>query len=166
MERKYIEISKLVENTGQIKDIPKNPRTITKEKYEKLKNSIIEDPDAGIPMMNYAYPLEVTPDEATIKKIVKETNCTVVYNNEEDNYYLALTGGGMDLSQDIALAYMIAQGFIEWDFLSSVYLTNPLSVSKKDFKKILKEAIRQFKIVKANATRDLERARETLKNLE
>ncbi len=121
-----------------------------------------EDPDAGIPMMNYAYPLETTPDDATIKKITRDTSCTVVYNNEEDQYYLALTGGGMNLSQDIALAYMIAQGFIEWDLLSSVCLTNPLSVGKENFKKILKEAIRQFEIVEANAKRDLEQARETL----
>ena len=68
--------------------------------------------DSCYPMMNYAYPLETTPDNKKVIEVCRETNCTVMYNDEEDSYYLALTGGGMDLSQDIALAYNILETWI------------------------------------------------------
>jgi hypothetical protein len=96
------------------------------------------DPDAGYPMVNCAYPLEYfNGDEKTIRRITRNTNCTVIYNFDEGRYYLALTGAGMDLSQDIAKAYMLAQGFIPWDMLYDVYKAGPLSVSKTWYQTIL-----------------------------
>lgn len=41
METKQIPLSKLHLNTGQIKDVPKNPRFIKDERYEALKNGNI-----------------------------------------------------------------------------------------------------------------------------
>lgn len=38
-------INKLVNNTGQIDSVPANPRTINKDDYQKLINSLQEDPD-------------------------------------------------------------------------------------------------------------------------
>ena len=40
-----IPISKLLNNTGQIEGVPTNPRTIDKADYQKLLNSIQEDPE-------------------------------------------------------------------------------------------------------------------------
>jgi len=40
-----IPLSKLEFNTGQIPDVPKNPRFIKDHRYQKLKKSIIEDPE-------------------------------------------------------------------------------------------------------------------------
>lgn len=40
-----IKISDLKNNIGQIEGLPKNPRIIKDEKYEKLKKSIIDDPE-------------------------------------------------------------------------------------------------------------------------
>ena len=40
-----IPISKLLVNNGQIKDVPKNPRLIKDAKFEKLKQSIQDDPE-------------------------------------------------------------------------------------------------------------------------
>lgn len=40
MQTKTIKISDLHLNTGQIKDVPKNPRFIKDERYEALKKSI------------------------------------------------------------------------------------------------------------------------------
>lgn len=40
-----LSISKLVENKGQIDGVPKNPRYIKDERYLKLKDSIVEDPE-------------------------------------------------------------------------------------------------------------------------
>lgn len=45
METKQIPLSKLHLNTGQIKDVPKNPRFIKDERYEALKKSIKDDPE-------------------------------------------------------------------------------------------------------------------------
>jgi len=62
------------------------------------------------PMMNYFYPLPISRgdsfdgDEAA-KKIVKVSLC-VVHLEDSDEWGLALTGGGMNLSWDICSAYI------------------------------------------------------------
>lgn len=45
MQAKTIKLSDLRLNTGQIKDVPKNPRFIKNERYEALKKSIQDDPE-------------------------------------------------------------------------------------------------------------------------
>jgi len=45
MKAELIEISKIKCNTGQIEGLPKNPRLIKDDKYEKLLKSIQEDPE-------------------------------------------------------------------------------------------------------------------------
>jgi hypothetical protein len=59
------------------------------------------------PMMNYYYPLpdfKMDTDEAA-KKIVHLPLC-IVHFLETDEYALALTGGGMDLSWEICAAFI------------------------------------------------------------
>lgn len=54
----WIKTDLLVNNEGQVPDVPKNPRTIDPEEYETLKRSLIEDPEfLGIREL-VAYPLE------------------------------------------------------------------------------------------------------------
>lgn len=64
--------------------------------------------DSEEPMMNYAYPLRGEPNEEEILAVCKETCLTVMENTDTREFFLALCGGGMDLSQDIALAYVLA----------------------------------------------------------
>lgn len=45
MEVQKIKISLLHLNTGQIKDVPKNPRFIKDERYQALRKSIADDPE-------------------------------------------------------------------------------------------------------------------------
>lgn len=45
VEVKEIPIGKIFENTGQIPDVPENPRRITDEDFELLKKSIQESPE-------------------------------------------------------------------------------------------------------------------------
>ena len=53
----WVSIDKLVNNEGQIPDVPQNPRTIDPEEYETLKRSITEDPEfLGIREI-VAYPI-------------------------------------------------------------------------------------------------------------
>jgi len=114
------------------------------------------------PVMNFAYPLFSEPDEEKIVKVCEETSCTVVYNSQEDCYYLALTGCGMNLSQDIALAYIITDGCIDWDMLDNVCISGAFSVSKGDYQIILNELERQLAISIDNQTRKLTEVREQL----
>ena len=105
------------------------------------------DADDGYPIYNFAYPLfKSDVSEEEILAVCEKTNCTVVLNNQDDKYYLSLTGCGMDMSQDIALAYMIVDGCIDWDFLEDVYIEGPFSVSRENYHKILAELKRQLSI--------------------
>lgn len=45
LQSSLIEIHKLSLNTGQIPDVPKNPRFIKTERYEKLKKSLQDNPE-------------------------------------------------------------------------------------------------------------------------
>ena len=120
--------------------------------------------DEGYPIYNFAYPLfRDQIDDQVILRVCEETNCTVVYSNERDKYYLALTGCGMDFTQDIALAYLIADGCIDWDMLSDVYIAGPLSVGRKEYLRILRELDRQLKISIGNQKRRLEEVQAKLR---
>jgi hypothetical protein len=84
--------------------------------YDFWENKYAEDWDIAIdrteeemenedfmPMMNYIYPL---PDNFEVPDDVKDklNNTTIV--EIEDEYFLALTGGGMDLSWEICESYI------------------------------------------------------------
>lgn len=123
--------------------------------------------DDHIPIYNYAYPLALSSlDEEKIMRICDGTNCTVVCNTEEDSLYLALCGCGMDMSQDIALAYMIAYscdneeyGRIPDHMLFDVIKEGAFSVSKEQFKHIQKALIEGFERLKESCERELESLR-------
>jgi len=80
------------------------------------------------PMMNYAYLLRCEPDRDDVLRVCQETNLTVMYKDSEEEYYLALTGGGMDLSQDIARAYQILDTWLPTALLREVCKQPELSV--------------------------------------
>ena len=90
-----------------------------------------------MPMMLYAYPLSGRPRDEGIVEICTETSCTVVMRNDTYEYYLALTGGGMDLSQDIALAYIIAEGRIPPALASEVSTQSGLSQGGGNWVKVM-----------------------------
>lgn len=68
-----------------------------------------QEGDDFMPMMNYCYPL---PKDFEMPKNIKEIlneagSITLIKKMRNDRYYLALSGGGMDLSWDICRAYML-----------------------------------------------------------
>jgi hypothetical protein len=69
-----------------------------------------DDYDKFTPMMNYIYPLPrlARPDKAA-QQMIRDTACVVVRIREGGEWqtFLALAGGGMDLSWDICEAYML-----------------------------------------------------------
>ena len=56
VEVREIPISMLSENTGQIPDVPKNPRKITREKFEALCESIRKSPEMKVLDEIHVYP--------------------------------------------------------------------------------------------------------------
>lgn len=70
-----------------------------------------EEQDNGdfVPMMNYCYQLENEFNmPENIKEILGEAGAiTLIQKTENDKYYLALSGGGMDLSWEICRAYIL-----------------------------------------------------------
>ena len=65
----------------------------------------LDDSDEFQPMMNFIYPLHGEFDSSDVKKLLG-LPLTIVRMLDGDEYYLALTGGGMDLSWEICEAYM------------------------------------------------------------
>lgn len=124
------------------------------------------DEDEGYPIYNYAYPLfrdEIEDD--IVLKVCEETNCTVVYNHQEGRYYLALTGCGMDMSQSIAMAYLIVDECIEWDMLEDIYIGSPFSVDRDQYRRILEALDRQLSIAMGNFGMRHQEVRKALKCL-
>ena len=98
--------------------------------------------DTSTPMMNFGFPLETTPENEKVLEVVKRTNCTVMCNTETDEFFLVLCGGGMDLSQDIALSYHILERWIPYDLAVSVCTQKDLSLHGKDWE-VLKKAMQE-----------------------
>lgn len=87
----------------------------------------VNDTDAD-PVMNFGYPLCVTPSPEIVKEVLDKTGLTVLYDSHSDVYYLVLCGGGMDLSQNISLAYLLIEGWIPDELLIETCKQTKLSV--------------------------------------
>jgi len=120
--------------------------------------------DSAIPIINYLYPLELTDfEESKILKVVKETNCTVLENQDSGEWFLSLCGGGMDLSQDIAMAYIILETWIPQDLLREVNKQPCLNLGKKNYKKLANAIIKQLKIESDHNKQKRQEWKESLK---
>ncbi len=111
--------------------------------------------DSCEPMMNYAYPLETTPNEEDILKVVKNTCLTVM--EKDGSYFLALCGGGMDLSQDIALGYVLIKNWIPENLIGEISKQKGLSVGGEDWKLLRSKVIEQLNLY---SNRNIRRAKE------
>lgn len=114
----------------------------------KYLNEVLDD---WQPMMNYAYPLVCDPTSRDsgndrIIKVCRETCLTVMYNEDEDTYYLALCGGGMDLSQSIAHAYQILESWIPISLLCDVSKQPELSVHGEAWLEMAQQIQKQLEL--------------------
>jgi hypothetical protein len=74
---------------------------------QAVTDAIEEDPDAFAPMMNYVYPLPgMQYDSGTAQALLMEAGGACVIVDIDGEPFLALSGGGMDLSWDICAAYV------------------------------------------------------------
>jgi hypothetical protein len=130
----------------------------TNMRYQNYCDKCGYSEDSGYPMMNFKYPLELDSfDDEKILEVLKRTNCTVIEDEDTGEWFLSLTGGGMDLSQDIALAYHILEKWIPFDLCVSVCTQPGLSIGGKDWG-VLKAAMQEsLERMKGQAERALER---------
>jgi hypothetical protein len=112
------------------------------------------------PMMMYAYPLIYDPtlfDDGTkrIIKVCRETCLTVMYRKNTDEYYLALCGGGMNLSQSIARAYQILETWIPTALLREVSKQPELSIYGDEWLEMAQQIEEQLNMEIDSIQRDL-----------
>lgn len=121
--------------------------------------------DSCEPMMNYGYPLYGLPDDDKILQIIKETVLTVMENQDTGECFLVLCGGGMDLSQSIAYAYLLAGERIP-DELAFEVCTQPcLSVGRKEYFRIMRECKKELTDLRQRALGRIKQITTALENV-
>ncbi len=123
-------------------------------------------PDRFYPMMNYCYPLEHEPSDEVIVRVHEKTGCTVVQKRSTGDYYLALTGGGMDMSQDVGLAYLVTDDWIPTDLVHSINIQKPLTMTGESYRELLRGIKRTVEAEKKHLNRTLEEVEEQLEKQE
>ena len=117
------------------------------------------------PMMNYGYPLYALPDENKILQIVKNTCLTVMENQDTGEYFLVLCGGGMDLSQSIAHAYLLAGQRIPDELVFEVCTQPFFSVGKKEYFRIMRECKKELRDIRRRALQRIRKINDIVKNV-
>ena len=126
----------LLENSCNHTDEDKNTKKEDREtnvRYAGYCSQCGVNEDTCEPILNYVYPLRQCPSDKQILKIIKETCLTVMLDMRDDEYYLALCSGGMDLSQDIGLAYVLAEENIPFSLALEISTQEELSKSGAKF---------------------------------
>ena len=97
------------------------------------------------------------------KMIEEETGCLLLYNHEEEKWYLTLGGCGMDLSPALALAFALIDTWIPEGILEGLYTDwtyIKYVVGEKGAKRLVKEVIKSLEMYKSNGDRRLEEFRQ------
>lgn len=119
--------------------------------------------DSCQPMMNYGYPLLSLPNDDKILHIVQKTCLTVMENQDSGESFLVLCGGGMDLSQSIAHAYLLAEHRIPEELAFQISTQPCLSVGKKAYFQIMQACKKELKEVRRRALRRVKQIDDALK---
>jgi hypothetical protein len=98
------------------------------------------------PSQLVAYPVIGDLSDDKIAEICLNTECTVVKDTEKDQYYLSHTGGGMDLSQELAMGYMIARGRIPPEVAHSVSTQYGLNLKGEKWMAVAKQCKTELEI--------------------
>lgn len=121
--------------------------------------------DTADPMMSYGYPVERyngysdSISDETIKRIV-EQGLTLMENEDTGEVFLALCGGGMDLSGHIAYCYYILEEYIPLD-LALCYCKSNLS--EVEYAELNRYVINQLGSTKKYINQKLEQLKKELR---
>jgi len=117
---------------------------------------------SGGPMMNYMYPINIEGGDEAALKIAGLPLCVVLFEEDEE-YFLALTGGGMNLKWEICEAYM------RLGFLPPLHFCNLPEYAGKQLSLrnqwILNGCLASAKGVGSRAERDVERLEQLRKSM-
>ena len=93
----------------------------------------------------WVYPLFFFNGDEKIKiKVKKQTICKIVYNTKYSMFYLLHDNKDIDVSQNVAQAYMLVYGYIPHAMVKHIHVF-PLTVSEFWHRKILREMSYQRK---------------------
>ena len=130
------------------------------ESYESLVEnngsdylSWANEDESMYPMYNYVHPLSNGRPSADKMASAYAKYGQVVVEIDDDEYFIALTGCGMDMSQLIAMTYLELERWIPEDFISSVNTQCGLNVSGDDWKRLMSEIVRQSDIYSSQMRR-------------
>ena len=121
--------------------------------------------DSCEPMISYGYPLSFLPEDNKILQIIKETCLTVMENQDTGECFLVLCGGGMDLSQSIAYAYLLAGERIPDELVFEVCTQPCLSVGTKAYYRIMRECKKELADLRRRALGRIKQITTALKNV-
>lgn len=101
--------------------------------------------DTAEPMMSYGYVVRSTDfEDSTLKEIVYQ-GLTIMENTDTGECFLALCGGGMDLSGHIAYCYYLLGEFIPHELAMQYSQSN---LSNAEYDKLNDKVINQLKTEK------------------
>lgn len=122
---------------------------------------------SNVPMMNYLYPLyHMDSFDADDAKKINHLPLCIVYFTESEEYGLALTGGGMDLS------WQICEAHIRLGYYPPVHFRLPRMAGKEASPRnlaIVDACVKAREIVggwQSSDMKDLERTREYLREVQ
>lgn len=113
------------------------------------------------PMMNYIYGLPDDFETDMVKKFGSDwrtkikpllSNTTLIYFNKEHKYYIALTGGGMDLSWEICETY-INLGYLPPMHFCGLPKMGGMDIFSRKYYRIVKGCMRSAEVTGYRATR-------------
>ena len=81
-----------------------------KAQWAKDSSALYHLQEDYYPITSYVHVLQHEPTKDKILDVAKNARNVVVIKDEHDNYLLGLSGCGMDLSEQLAYAYMVIDG--------------------------------------------------------
>ena len=138
-EKSSSELDKIIESLGFYGSF--------EEKSEWQGNDLhswLYEEDFAVPIYNFIHKLDREPSDKDIITTFRDFGMVVI--NIEEDYYIALTGCGMDMSQLIGLAYLELDSWIPADFIGSINLQYGLNVDGEKWKRLVTEIDRQSEI--------------------
>lgn len=113
-EKKLVSINEIASNTGQVKDLPKNPRFIKNDKFKQLVNSIQEFPE-----MLEIRPIIVNEDMIVLGGNMRLKACKELKLKEV--YIQVISGLSIEKQKEFIIKDNVSYG--NWDF-DELFTTN------------------------------------------
>lgn len=117
------------------------------QSLDEIDDLFTEIEERTEPTMNYAWTVNRDVSHEQAYKIAMETNCVVMLRTNEDGdneFYIALTGAGMDFSQDIAAAFHIIQGYVPFNLFMEMSKQPGLTIPEESLAVIVEDTIEEF----------------------